>query len=89
VESAFLCDLYRSGSGLGRRRTGRSRQGKALLFPGTPGNAVNLGTFNPSEKSGMLSVSLWAKWNGLSPQWQGLIGKRGERKMVRPQRGRA
>ena len=24
----------------------------------------------------MLSISLWAKWNGLSTQWQGLIGKR-------------
>jgi hypothetical protein len=55
---------------------GPAGKGKALLFPGTPGNAVNLGTFNPSEKTGMLSVSLWAKWNGLSNQWQGLIGKR-------------
>ncbi len=51
-------------------------KGKAMLFPGTPGNYVSLGTFNPSEKTGMLSVSLWAKWNGLSNQWQGLIGKR-------------
>ena len=49
---------------------------KAVLFAGTAGNAVDLGTFNPSEKTGMLSVSLWAKWNGLSTQWQGLIGKR-------------
>ncbi len=55
---------------------GPASKGKAMLFPGTPGNAVNLGTFNPSEKTGMLSVSLWAKWNGLSNQWQGLIGKR-------------
>ena len=55
---------------------GPAGKGKALLFPGTPGNAVNLGTFNPSEKTDMLSVSLWAKWNGLSNQWQGLIGKR-------------
>ncbi len=55
---------------------GPAGKGKALLFPGTPGNAVNLGTFNPSEKTGMLTVALWAKWNGLSTQWQGLIGKR-------------
>jgi hypothetical protein len=55
---------------------GPAGKGKALLFPGTPGSAVDLGTFNPSEKTGMLSVSLWAKWNGLSTQWQGLIGKR-------------
>ncbi len=55
---------------------GPAGKGKAMLFPGTPGNCVGLGTFNPSEKTGMLSVSLWAKWNGLSNQWQGLIGKR-------------
>jgi hypothetical protein len=55
---------------------GPAGKGKAVLFPGTAGNAVSLGTFNPSEKTGMLSVSLWAKWNGLSTQWQGLIGKR-------------
>ncbi|MCL5282403.1 MAG: carbohydrate binding domain-containing protein [Planctomycetes bacterium] len=55
---------------------GPAGKGKAILFPGTPGNGVNLGTFNPSEKTGMLTVALWARWNGLSNQWQGLIGKR-------------
>ncbi len=55
---------------------GPAGKGKALLFPGTPGSGVDLGTFNPSEKTGMLSISLWAKWNGLTTQWQGLIGKR-------------
>jgi hypothetical protein len=55
---------------------GPTGKGKALLFPGTAGSAVNLGTWNPSEKTGMLSVSLWAKWNGLTTYWQGLIGKR-------------
>ena len=37
---------------------------------------MDLGTFNPSEKTGKLTVALWAKWNGLSTAWQGLIGKR-------------
>jgi len=55
---------------------GPTGKGQALLFSGVPGQAVNLGTFNPSEKTGMLSIALWAKWNGLSTQWQGLIGKR-------------
>jgi hypothetical protein len=55
---------------------GPTGKGKAMLFPGTAGNAVDLGTFNPSEKTGMLTVSLWAKWNGLTTYWQGLIGKR-------------
>ncbi len=51
---------------------GPAGKGKALLFPGTPGSGVDLGTFNPSEKTGMLSVSLWAKWNGLTTYYQGL-----------------
>jgi hypothetical protein len=55
---------------------GPTGKGKAILFPGTGGNAVNLGTWNPSEKTGLLSVSLWAQWNGLTTYWQGLIGKR-------------
>jgi len=51
--------------------------GKAMLFEGTQGHQyVDLGTFNPSEKTGKLSVALWAKWDGLSTAWQGLIGKR-------------
>jgi hypothetical protein len=55
---------------------GPAGKGMGLLFSGAPGQGIDLGTFNPSEKTGMLSVSLWAKWNGLSTQWQGLIGKR-------------
>ncbi len=55
---------------------GPAGKGKALLFPGTPGSGVDLGTFNPSEKTGMLSISLWAKWNGLTTYYQGVIAKR-------------
>ena len=51
--------------------------GTGMLFDGTYGHEhVALGTFNPSEATGQLSVSLWANWNGLSGQYQGLIGKR-------------
>jgi regulation of enolase protein 1 (concanavalin A-like superfamily) len=51
--------------------------GKAMLFEGTQGHQyVDLGTFNPSARTGKLSVALWAKWDGLSAAWQGLIGKR-------------
>jgi hypothetical protein len=50
--------------------------GQALEFDGTPAQYVDLGTANPSEITGKLSLALWAKWNGLSGQWQGLIGKR-------------
>jgi hypothetical protein len=51
--------------------------GQALLFDGTGGHQnVECGTFNPSAVTGKLSVALWAKWDGPSDQWQGLIGKR-------------
>jgi regulation of enolase protein 1 (concanavalin A-like superfamily) len=51
--------------------------GKAMLFEGTSGHQyVDLGTFDPSARTGKLTVSLWAKWDGLSAAWQGLIGKR-------------
>ncbi len=51
--------------------------GKGMLFEGTIGHQyVALGTFDPSQKTGKLSVALWAKWDGLSTAWQGLIGKR-------------
>jgi hypothetical protein len=51
--------------------------GKGMLFEGTSGHQyVDIGTFNPSAATGQLSVALWAKWDGLSTAWQGLIGKR-------------
>ncbi|MCU0916554.1 MAG: LamG domain-containing protein [Planctomycetes bacterium] len=51
--------------------------GQGLLFDGTGGHQnVELGTFNPSAATGKLTVALWAKWDGASDQWQGLIGKR-------------
>ncbi|MBN1817032.1 MAG: hypothetical protein JW828_06700 [Sedimentisphaerales bacterium] len=49
--------------------------GNALLFDGA-GDFVDLGTWNPSEGTGQLTLSLWARWNGLSGSYQGLIGKR-------------
>ena len=55
---------------------GPAGKGTAIQFTGAVGPYVDLGTFNPSEKTGMLSVSLWAKWNGLSGLYQGLIAKR-------------
>ncbi|UCG46121.1 MAG: LamG domain-containing protein [Phycisphaerales bacterium] len=49
----------------------------AMHFDGTVvGNYVDTGTWNPSEASGHLSISLWAKWDGLSGYYQGLIAKR-------------
>lgn len=51
--------------------------GLGLLFDGTGGHqAVECGTFDPSAATGRLTVAMWAKWDGPSDQWQGLMGKR-------------
>ncbi len=57
--------------------SGPTGLGQGLLFDGTGGHQnVELGTFNPSAATGQLTIALWAKWDGASDQWQGLIGKR-------------
>ncbi|HOM77263.1 MAG TPA: immunoglobulin domain-containing protein, partial [Anaerohalosphaeraceae bacterium] len=59
----------------------------AGVNPAKTGNAVainagsgwaNAGSWNPSQYSGQLSISLWVKWAGQweAPYYQGLIGKR-------------
>lgn len=51
--------------------------GTAMLFDGANGHEyVDLGTFNPSEKTDQLSLALWAKWDGPSDSWQAFMGKR-------------
>jgi regulation of enolase protein 1 (concanavalin A-like superfamily) len=50
--------------------------GKALEFSGDGAQRVTFGTWNPSAATGQLSLALWAKWNGLTTFYQGLIGKR-------------
>ena len=50
--------------------------GTAMEFDGTGAQYVDLGTFDPSALTRKLSVSLWARWNGLTDFYQGLIGKR-------------
>jgi hypothetical protein len=53
------------------------KDGQAMLFSAAGGDDyVDLGTGNPSARTGQLSVSLWLNWNGLSTEWQGVIGKR-------------
>jgi regulation of enolase protein 1 (concanavalin A-like superfamily) len=55
---------------------GPAGYGTALEFDGTGAQYVTMGTFNPSQATGQLTVSLWGKWNGLNGQFQGLIAKR-------------
>jgi hypothetical protein len=56
--------------------SGPAAYGTAMQFDGTGSQYVDLGTWNPSALTGQLTVALWARWNGLSGAWQGLIGKR-------------
>jgi hypothetical protein len=56
--------------------SGPAGKGKAIQFNGAVGQFIDLGTFNPSEKTGTLSVALWANWKGATGQYQGLMAKR-------------
>ncbi len=49
--------------------------GTALSFPGTAGNYVRAGTWNPSETTGQLSLAVWIKWAGSTGAYQGIIAK--------------
>ncbi len=63
---AWHCQIYPAGFG------------QAALFDGADDGHqyVDLGIFNPSAATDQLSIALWAKWDGPSGSWQGLIGKR-------------
>ena len=51
--------------------------GTGLTFtPAAGDDWVECGTWNPSEATGQLSVSIWMNWNGVSGEYMGLIGKR-------------
>lgn len=50
--------------------------GLAAHFDGNPGTGANTGRWDPSEDTGQLSISCWAKWDSGGETWQGLVGKR-------------
>ena len=50
--------------------------GTALNFGTITSAWVNCGTWNPSEDTGQLAVTLWLKWAGLNGAWQGVVAKR-------------
>jgi len=51
-------------------------QGPGVHFNGATDTRIALGTWNPAEGTGQLSLALWIRWPGGGPQYQGLIGKR-------------
>jgi len=66
-------------------QNGDPRNGAAIISDAVRGQVahfdgindyVDCGNFNPSAATGQLTVALWAKWNGLSGLYQGLVAKR-------------
>ncbi len=85
VASYALENNLDDGSGNGHAGTavgapkyvqGPAGYGMGMEFDGTGAQYVTVGTFNPSQATGQLTVALWARWNGLNGQFQGLIAKR-------------
>jgi hypothetical protein len=51
-------------------------QGAGVHNDGTTDTRIQIGTWNPAEGTGELSLALWIRWSGSSAIYQGLIGKR-------------
>lgn len=51
-------------------------QGGGVNCDGTTDTRIELGTWNPAEGTGQLSLALWIRWSGSAATYQGLIGKR-------------
>jgi regulation of enolase protein 1 (concanavalin A-like superfamily) len=51
-------------------------QGSGVSSDGTAGSRIDLGTWNPAEGTGQLSLAMWIRWDGGGGTYQGLIGKR-------------
>jgi len=51
-------------------------QGRGVHCDGTANTRIELGTWNPAEGTGQLSLAMWIKWAGGGGTYQGLIGKR-------------
>ncbi|MBP6124504.1 MAG: immunoglobulin domain-containing protein [Phycisphaerae bacterium] len=50
--------------------------GQGLDLTVQPLAAAEIGRWNPYEFTGQMTLSLWAKWNGINGAYQGLITKR-------------
>lgn len=50
--------------------------GMALGFAGAQGSYVDLGTWDPSRRTGQLTVAAWINVAGLNGEWQGIIAKK-------------
>jgi len=51
--------------------------GGGINLDGTTNTRIELGTWNPAEGTGQMSLTLWIRWAGGGGTYQGLLGKRG------------
>ncbi len=51
-------------------------QGAAIKCDGTTDTRIQIGTWNPAEGTGQLSLAVWIRWAGGGGTYQGLVGKR-------------
>jgi len=51
-------------------------KGGGINFDGTTNSRIELGTWNPAEGTGQMSLAMWIRWAGGGGTYQGLIGKR-------------
>ena len=81
-EGAGAVAYDRSGNGHdgtlynGIKWISQAHQGGGVNCDGTTNTRIDLGTWNPAEGTGQLSLAMWIRWSGSSATYQGLIGKR-------------
>jgi len=51
-------------------------KGSGINLDGSANSRIELGTWNPAERTGQISLALWIRWAGGGGTYQGLIGKR-------------
>jgi len=54
----------------------RGFKGSGINVDGTTNTRIELGTWNPAEGTGQMSLALWIRWAGGGFTYQGLVGKR-------------
>lgn len=76
VNLAQGTDIMPNGQILNRPVWVDGISGSALQFSTSSTNNVSFGTYNPSETTEQLSISVWINWAGLNGAWHSICRKR-------------